>query len=97
MKFEDTESTHDIEYFCNNPMLPIYSRLTTGYMFEQLVNILMTDIKEESICKVRPTGVSENASFVIDLDHVKFGDIKCDDVGSWKCTGTILECLKIKL
>jgi hypothetical protein len=37
---------------------------------------------------MRPTGVSENATFVVDLDHVKFGDIKSDDIGCWKGTGT---------
>ena len=57
-------------------------------MFEQLVKILMTDVDEQLLCIIRPTGVSQNASFVVDLDHVKFGDIKSDDIGSWKGTGT---------
>ena len=84
LKFES-----DMCFFGNNPLLPIYSRSTTGYMFEQLVKILMTDVDEQLLCKIRPTGVSQNASFVVDLDHVKFGDIKSDDIGSWKGTGVI--------
>lgn len=57
-------------------------------MLDQLVNILMTDIEDQYICKARPTGVSENASFIVDLECIKFGDINCDDVGIWKGTGT---------
>lgn len=87
LKFEDPHDKPTVKFFCNDPMLPIYSTLSTGYSFEELAHILMTD-DERDICKKRPTGVSENASFVIDLDYVKFGDIKCDDVGSWKGTGT---------
>ena len=37
---------------------------------------------------MRPTGVSENATFLIDIDAVCFTDLKSDDMGTWKATGT---------
>ena len=37
---------------------------------------------------VRPTGVSENATFVVDLDVVRFGDLKSNDMGSWNAIET---------
>ena len=54
----------------------------------QQATFLMADVDENLLCKLRPTGVSENATSVVDLDHVSFGDIKSDDIGCWKGTGT---------
>ena len=45
-------------------------------------------IESTKICTFRPTGVSENATFVVDLDAVRFGDLKSDDLGSWNAMGT---------
>ena len=45
-------------------------------------------IDKSKLCTVRPCGVSENATFVIDLDVVPFTDLKSDDLGSWNATGT---------
>ena len=42
----------------------------------------------ELVCSIRPTSVSENATFLIDVDTVRFTDLKSDDMGSWKSTGT---------
>ena len=33
-------------------------------------------------------GVSQNAVFVVDIDVINFGDLKADDLGLWKGTGT---------
>ena len=33
-------------------------------------------------------GVTKNATFVIDADDVAFSDLKADDLGTWKATGT---------
>ena len=43
---------------------------------------------KSQICKIQPIGVSENATFLIDLEEVTFCDLKSDDMGSWKATGT---------
>lgn len=53
------------------------------------MHILMkSSIDEGKICKIQPLSVSENASFIIDNDEVNFQDLKADDLGSWKTTGT---------
>ena len=63
--------------------------MTSGYAFDQLIEILMnSSIDASKICTVRPCGVSENATFVVDLDVVRFTDLKSDDLGSWNATGT---------
>ena len=63
--------------------------MTSGYAFDQLIEILMTSsIDASKICIVRPCGVSENSTFVVDLDVVRFTDLKSDDLGSWNATGT---------
>ena len=46
------------------------------------------DIPTEHVCTVQPLGVSQNAAFVVSVDSVEFGDLKADDLGSWKGTGT---------
>ena len=76
-------------YYKGDKELPIFSRVTSGYGFDQLIEILMTSsIDKSKICAVRPYGVSENATFVVDLDAVRFTDLKSDDLGSWNTTGT---------
>lgn len=42
----------------------------------------------ENVCTVQPLGVSQNALFIVDIDMVSFEDLKADDLGSWKGTGT---------
>ena len=42
----------------------------------------------EHVCTVQPLGVSQNALFIVDVDVVNFADLKADDLGSWKGTGT---------
>ena len=42
----------------------------------------------EHVCTVQPLRVSQNALFIIDIDVVNFEDLKADDLGSWKGTGT---------
>jgi len=42
----------------------------------------------EKVCKIQPLGVTQNCTFVIDLDSVSVDDLRADDLGSWKPTGT---------
>lgn len=37
---------------------------------------------------MKPLGVCKNTVFIIDVDEVAYSDIKADDLGSWKSTGT---------
>ena len=68
-------------YYKGDKELPVFSRVTSGYGFDQLIEILMTSsIDKSKICVIRPCGVSENATFVVDLDAVWFTDLKSDDL-----------------
>lgn len=40
------------------------------------------------VCTVQPLGVSENATFVVDVEAIDLRDLKVDDLGSWYPTGT---------
>ena len=72
-------------YFRDDPTLPIYSTRSSSYSASDLCNILLSD--DLNVCRLQPLGVTDNASFVIDLDFVQFEDLKADDLGVWKSTG----------
>ena len=80
--------TKELELFNSDPTLPIYSRNTTGYDVMELTKILLKDPPAQKyICTSRPRGVSENATFLIDVDMVCYEDLKTDDMGSWRTKG----------
>jgi len=62
---------------------------TSGHAVGELIHILLKlNIPEERVCTVQPLGVTENASFVVDIDSVHFEDLEADDLGVWSPTGT---------
>ena len=63
-------------------------RYATGYMAEYVIRTLMSVPITSKVSTVQPIGVSDNASFIVDLEKVKFCDLQCDDMGSWQTTGT---------
>ena len=78
-----------LQHYRNDPELPVYSQVSTPYKSHHLINVLLDDhIDKRRVCGVQPLGVTDNATFIVDLDRVCFDDIKADDVGSWKPTGT---------
>lgn len=84
-----TENDATTDYFSGDKDFPVFSRVQTGYGCEQLIKLLMISaVPADRICIMCPTGVSENATFVIDVDAVRFSDLKSDDMGTWKATGT---------
>ena len=72
-------------YFKDDHTLPIYSTCSFSYNASELCSILLSD--DLNSCRLQPLGVTENASFIIDLDYVQFEDLKADDLGVWKSTG----------
>ena len=72
----------------DDPELPLYSQASMPYKRHQLIDILLTKIDESLVCGIQPLTVTENATFIIDLDRVCFDDLKADDLGSWKPKGT---------
>ena len=88
IKFEEP-STSQNEYYSDDPEMPIYSRATSGYHVGELVDMLMKPtMAVEKVCTVQPLGVSENATFVVDVEAIELRDLKADDLGSWHPTGT---------
>ena len=81
------ETPPQADFFRDDPEMPVYSRVTSGYHIGELVNILLKSDNKE-ICTVQPLGVSENAAFIVDVEIVDLGDLKADDLGSWHPTGT---------
>ena len=60
-----------------------------GYPVDTLIKTLLTQsLDEKYVCNVQPLGVQANASFLINLYSVPFKDIKADDLGVWKATGS---------
>ena len=78
-----------ITCYMDDPELPIYSQVSTPYGRHQLINILLAkNISQSKVCSTRPLTVTDNVTFIIDLDRVCFDDLKADDLGSWKPRGT---------
>jgi hypothetical protein len=74
-------------------MTPVFSRSTKAYTAEQLVHILLGEYSEESLCISQPVNISHNMTFLVQMSHLKHpDDIKCDDMGSWKHSGSPKHC-----
>lgn len=87
--FESSVSSSPLLYFKGDPELPVYSQGPSSYSLPQLIDILMSgSLSVEKVCKIQPLGVTQNCTFVIDLDSVSVDDLRADDLGSWKPTGT---------
>ena len=81
-------ATKELELFNSDPTLPIYSRNTTGYDAMELTKILLKNPPVQKYkCTSRLQGVSENTTFLIDVDVVCYEDLKTDDMGSSRTKG----------
>lgn len=84
LKFEvssSSDSEHEeqqsstMTFYNDDPELPVFSNVITGYPAEQVVRILMDpELDQDKVCHVQPMGVTKNASFIIDVDDVHFAD-----------------------
>lgn len=78
-----------MENYGNDPELPLFSTVGSGYSASELARILMnTNIDTKRVCHIQPLGVAKNASFIVDIDDVLFADLKADDLGTWINNGT---------
>ena len=78
-----------VTYFQDDHSLPIIATLDYGYPLDRIIDVLLVStVPLERVCTVQPLGVSQNAVFVVDIDIVDFRDVKSDDLGLWKGTGT---------
>ena len=104
MKFDDSDYEEDtaedkVENYDNDPELPLFSTVDSGYSASVLARILMnTNIDTKRVCHIQPLGVTKNASFIVDIDDVLFSDLRADDLGTWRNNGTnqlISRCLQM--
>ena len=79
-----------MEYYHGNTRLPVYGHPRRGYSCEELVHILLDPIfKDQLLSTTHPVSVEHNVSFVIDISCLSNpNDVRADDLGSWKCTGS---------
>ena len=84
-----------MEYYHNNQCLPVYEHPRKGYSCEEIVKILLNPMfRNDLLCSVHPVLVENNISFVIDLTKLKDpNDVRFDELGTWKCTGS--RCLEV--
>ena len=73
----------------DDALTPVFSWKKDAYTREELVRILLEDHETERLCISQPINIQNNVTFLIDNAKIKnLDDIKCDDMGSWKRTGT---------
>ena len=81
-----------IDYFDDNPELPIYyKRKLGGVPVIKVAKILLSPklVHSEKVATNKPVAVSKNVAFVFDNRHFKnTKDILSDSLGVWECTGT---------
>ena len=67
---------------------PVYTREKEVFTPKQTVELLLnceTYVDRSEICTAQPLRVQHNCTFIADLRKLKdTGDVKCDDLGSWK-------------
>ena len=91
-------SESSVEYYHGNKLLPIYEHPKKGYTGEQIAQILCNPMLDEKlICCTHPVSVENNVCFVVDLSTLKDrNDIRADDLGAWKCTGSRVLTFSVK-
>jgi len=87
-----------VEYYHGNKSLPIYERHAKGYSGEEIAVILCDPtLDKDIICSTHLVLVENNVSFVVDTSKLKNpNDIRADDLGTWKCTGSRVLTFAIK-
>ena len=88
-----------MEYYHENQCLPVYGHPRKGYSGEEIVKILMNPkFRDDLLCSTHPVSVQNNVSFVVDLSKLKDpNDVRADDLGTWKCTGSRLLQFSVKM
>jgi hypothetical protein len=81
----DRELEEHIELYHGNLSLPVYTRSKQVLSPENVTCLLMSVGDQSKVCRVPPTGVANNVTFLVDLQELKSeNDVKCDDMGNWR-------------
>ena len=79
------ELEEHIELYHGNPSLPVYTKNKQVLSPEDVTSLLMGVDNESKVCKVPPTAIANNVTFLVDLQGLKSeNDVKCDDMGHWR-------------
>jgi hypothetical protein len=70
--------------------LPIFVTPQKGFKKDKIIHILLDpQFDHRYLCTNHPTLVENNVAFVVDISKLKSkDDIRADDLGAWKCTGS---------
>ena len=87
-----------IEHYHGNCSLPLYEHPLKGYNGQRIAQILCDPTLDKDIlCSTHPTSVENNVSFIVDLSKLKDrNDVRADDLGTWKCTGSRVLTFAVK-
>lgn len=101
---DEFESNHsrtireDGESYNGDVQTPVFAWRREPLKFEQSIDILLREYDAERLCVSQPVNVSHNVNFLVDNAKVKdLNDLKCDDMGAWKHSGTRKRCCQVKL
>lgn len=87
----DIKADRELVFLHEKEQIPIYALGCKKFLTTQeIMNVLLdSDLNLISVCSQVPFGVSSNAVFIVDLSKVASArDILCDDMGSWKWSGS---------
>lgn len=93
------EDRSDLEsaLYNGDALTPIFSWKKKAYSHYVLVKILLRKHETERLCVSPPVKIAHNVAFLIDNSKLKNqDDIKCDDMGSWKRSGTPKNKYRVK-
>ena len=64
--------------------LPILARATEGLGVTRLLTLMIGSVPPDRVCKRKPTGITLNGVFVVDLTCIRrLEDLRADDNGVW--------------
>ncbi len=75
-------------YYKDNLSLPVFMTGTATLLPEEKVKTLLRPHPPERLCKVVPTNVAHNVTFLLDTTALNsLDDWKCDDMEAWRNNG----------
>ena len=86
-----TDSEDQVTFLHNKEQLPIYVQGYKKFLTTQeIMNVLLdSELNLKSVCSQVPFAVMSNTVFIVDISKLASAkDILCDDMGSWKWSGS---------
>ena len=88
-KREEKEQQEAIEFHNGDCRVPIFARGKTVMSPLETMKVLLNP-DTEYVCGQVPLRVQKNATFIVDIGSLgSVGDVKCDDVGSWRNSSNV--------